>query len=163
MAKGYVLKYADEVVCATERRDLLVIYLHQKGVRRFNHYYSIERIPRKEIPILYDDYELFEHDETGMIVTPDDLNAWSQRMEQLEMMYNETLMNLQNIKLMLTKKKDLKKLDDAIDVIKKRKAIITGKEGKIEEMAEVLGVPIETILQERELFRGFAYAVQKED
>lgn len=163
MSKGYILKYSDEVICATMDRELLVVYLYQKGMRRFNHYYDVERISKRDLYELYGKYILTEHDETKMIVTPEDIDAWGQRMERLEMVYGETLNDLEYLKTMLHKKKDLKKIDEAIEVLKKRKSEILGKEGKINAMADILAVPVETILEEREMFRNFVYAMNKED
>lgn len=163
MAKGYVLKYANEVVCAAYKKDDLVIYLHQKGVRRLNHYFEIERVPRNQLDLLYGEYLLSDHDETKMVATPEDIDAWNRRMEQERCMYEEALTSLKFIRVSLgDKKKDRKILDDAIALIEKRKKRIQKEEEKLKQMEEVLHVSFETILQERELMNGYHYAITNE-
>lgn len=166
MAKGYVLYYAGEPVCASKNKDLIVLYLFQKGMMSYEimrRYYEIKRVPKNEIFNLFDEYYLQEDLETGFVIVPEDREALNRRFELQKDNYKETLYGLEAFKDLLKKKKDKKKLEDAIEILKKRKDILAGSIARANMLADILKVPVENIIEERELFRQFYQKVHGSD
>lgn len=155
LAKGYILYYDGEIVCSSYDRDTLVLYLHQKGMRRLGWYYEVKRVPIKKMMEYDDQYILFEHKESGFILTSEDLDAYERRREMVKDSYKETLYGLQCFRDKLSKKKDKKKLTEAIEVLEKRKSILAGKEMDYNLLKEILQVDVKTIMEERDMFRQF--------